>query len=434
MILAASDAYAADINVPADELTIQAGIDAAKLSFSASFGGCGCTFNIATADQAIADYLGDGIADQVEIQQAFDDLPPGSASVCFAAGTYSLDQQAGEDYAIQLVRSDVSLSFNPNAILRLSDSQIGTNETCHVLRILGSDITISGPGVLDGNRDNNLGPIGIATTNNEGIRVQSNPSNFTIEGGFTIRNVIGVGLHVLGNGTTYRITATNLSILDSGEGFLIHKANSIRISNLLIDGMDKQDGFEPLGVHDLVMRDSAIRNTRDSAIDIVNVHSFVGQNLRHTYTNCTLGPLLPNSFPLAGVFEVGSKQMFFTNEDITLQASSIDMGNADFGVVLGDFDGTATHQSLFSTVSGVIIDGTNAKPGAVGIGVSDLAVFTTLVGNLISNCPVAIDRTLNPSDLTIRNNDGTGNAVDITPGSGANNIRIDNFGKYSRRR
>ena len=169
----------------------------------------------------------------------------------------------------------------------------------------------------------------------------------------------------------------------------------------------------------------------DGAQQVVcNVHDFGHQNLRHTYTNCTLGPLLPTSLPLAGVFEVGSKQTFFTNEYITLQYSSIDMGNADFGVALGDFDGTATHQSLYCKVSSVCIDGTNSKPGAAGIAVSDFAQFTTLAANRISNCPVAIDRTSNPSDLTIRNNVGTCNAVGITSGSGANNILIDNFLTY----
>ena len=403
-----------------------------------------CTVSVAASDsaqhlKAKANYICDGSGDQVQIQNAIDSISAGT--VCLLPGTYFVDQDGTNEWCILIDKSNITVLFRTGALVKLTDGQFEAGEVGHVFRIgsgyatpppLRENITIWGPGRIDGNRDNNPGHTSI--NNNSILDCRGHLRNLAIGGGLTIENAQGQGLHVQGvsvggdPSSPYlaEIIATDLQIIGCGEGMLVNLCDRVSVHRLLIDGTIEQDGFEPLAVHNLIMTDSVIWGTHGSALDIFGGSGTQSYGLEdHLYSRCILGPVtLGQNLVAIGV----NTTVLATNRRIVITDSILDIANVNrAGIAIGQLNGTGATATQHVTLLNLIINGSGALPGANGIEIDDSAQYVRIIANTIFNCPgAAIDRTANPDDLSIRDNDGWDNGEGITAGTGARNELIDN--------
>ncbi|MHC4108743.1 MAG: glycoside hydrolase family protein, partial [Planctomycetota bacterium] len=239
------------------------------------------TITVAASDTdspawARVDFVCDGVRDQVEIQAAIDALPLAGGTVRLLAGHYSVEENGTNQYCIIIDRSDIKFAFEDGAVIKLADNVFAAGETGHVLQVgsglqapppLRTNITIWGPGTIDGNRANNAG--GATTTSNAGIHVRGQITDLTIGGGLNLTRVRGVALGLTGVSvggdplSPYLLRCVRLvdiQLTDSGEGTLLNLIDGMIVDGLVIDNMIDQDGWEPLGVHNLLMTNSIMKN------------------------------------------------------------------------------------------------------------------------------------------------------------------------------
>ncbi len=113
------------------------------------------TFVVAASDSAAsskkqADYVCDGVDDQVEIQAAIDALPANGGKVLLLEGTFILDAPndfyvAGSKYSINVNKNNLQISGSKGTVLKLKNGiNIGTASNLYLatLNIGGNNITI----------------------------------------------------------------------------------------------------------------------------------------------------------------------------------------------------------------------------------------------------------------------------------------------------
>lgn len=334
-----------------------------------------------------AHFVCDGVGDQVEIQAAIDLLPVAGGTVRLLAGNYSVEENGTNRYCIIINRSNINFEFEAGAVVKLADNVYTSGETGHVFQVgsglqapppLRRNITIWGPGTIDGNRANNAG--GATTRANAGIHTQGQITDLTIGGGLNITQARGLALGLTGvrvAGDTYLLRCVrlvDLHLTDSGEGTLPNLIDGMMVDGLIIDNMIDQDGWEPIGVHNLVMTNSIMKNCQGSAADIFGGTGSANYgNIGHVYSNCIFGPTdkVTGDMVAIGVF---TSQGTTPTENIIIQDCLVLMQNCFRGIAIGEtgFGVTNTH-SRHIVLSNVTIDGAGSTADSTGIYIGDFA-------------------------------------------------------------
>ena len=334
-----------------------------------------------------ADFLCDGVRDQVEIQAAIDLLPVAGGTVRLLAGNYLVSQNASTGYCVRINQSNVRLELDAGAVVKLADNQYN-GITGHVIQIgdgtatLRSNISIVGPGTIDGNETNNTG--GAQPQNNACIHCTGDFQCMILGHGLTLTESCGVGLNLSGltvDGST-NIRLVDLSITNGDDdGILAYGIDGMFIDNLLIDTMAAQDGWEPLQVRNLLMQNSIIRNTFGSAADIVNsdVETSAVRNENHHYVNCMFGPITTAASVIA--IGVGGQNI---HKSILFENCTIIMTDARRGFRIGS-SGTSIPREI--ELRGVVVDGAGSSTGnSWGIRIGERAERTIVRNCTVRNC------------------------------------------------
>ncbi len=334
-----------------------------------------------------AHFVCDGVGDQVEIQAAIDFLPVAGGTVRLLAGQYNLNKSPDGDFCVQINKSNVRLLLDPGVVLKLADNQFN-GLTGYVIQFgdgtttLRENVGIVGLGTIDGNEANNTG--GAQPQHNAIVYFTGDFQNVLLGHGLTLTESTGVGLNFDGvtKNTSKNIRLVDLSITNGDDdGILCSGIDGMFVSNLLIDTMDAQDGFEPLQVFNLLMVNSVIRNTFGSAIDIFNGDTEDGstKNSHHRYVNCTFGPMTSPASVIA--IASGAKNI---HSDIVFDSCFVDMTDARRGIRVG---GTSTSIPRDVVFHNVVVDGTGSRTGnSWGIVVDERAERTSILASIIHNC------------------------------------------------
>ena len=352
------------------------------------------------------------------IQAAIDALPTAGGTVRILAGNYTLKRTDGKEYCVLVNKANVRLLFEPGAVLKLADNQFdgvaGRMFLCELSTGL-TNVSFWGPGTLDWNKANNTGLSG--ATNNTIIYVNSlasdsaGPTRVTIGGGLSLINCFGDGLRCRATTTQpgSELFIDHLSIRNCGEGMLIQTYDDVRILNVVIDDIDKEDGLELMQCKNVVVTNCIITDVNQSAIDdLADNIGGARDNEFHTYSNCVLGPTRGST----AVVKIGDTPDADDCVHTSLIGCKVIMsgGSCTQGIRLGLDEFAGTGLTKHTLIAHTIIDGTGAAAGADGIAVRAEATHTFITGNLIHDCPGhAIEADDDPTPLHIVGNSGWDN-------------------------
>ena len=370
---------------------------------------------------------------EAAIQNAINDLPSAGGTVRILSGNYTLKRtSSSSEECISIVNSNVRLLFEPGATLKLADDLYTAAETFHIIKISGAsqgeakNVSIWGPGIIDGNLANQNRESGIGTEKHKGLQIVGFDEHISVGGGLTLQNIDGQAMDASGNnGISAKFIIDNLRIVDCGEGALVQRMFDASISNLHIQTMDKQDGLEILAGNKTVITNCTIRDTNDDCLDLFTNGAAWGDIV---ITGCTFGPRKSGG---AGtdkeIISINNGSSDSLLENIVISGCFIDMGNAEEGIVIGPNEGLGTGTVKFCLIVGNVIDGTGSTASANGIVVDGTSLNIFIASNLIHDCPGnAIDLSDNPDKVHVKHNSGWGNNAGILAGTGSDNILSGN--------
>lgn len=205
--------------------------------------------NASAKDLACADYVCDGVNDQVEVQAAIDSLSDGG-EIHLLAGQLNFNDPSSLGYCTQITGSYVRLSIDSGCVVRLDDGVLSGSLLCNLIRVgdgntESADIRIDGDGYLDGNRDNNPSSGDILAG---GLIFVTGPvSNVSITR-IHITNASRDAVGIRGKSKTERAQSVRVqgcAIEDCSEGICFRRADHIRITHNRFINMIEQDGVEP---------------------------------------------------------------------------------------------------------------------------------------------------------------------------------------------
>lgn len=198
-------------------------------------------------------------------------------SVLVKQGTYVLHQQAA--YCLRILRNGTIFKLESGAILRLADSEITGAESGSIIEIgdganIISNITVYGPGMLDGNRATNDGAGTLLYTT--GIHILA-PAQFISIRELQLSDCSGDAIYFYGVGgpKVIRADVTDCRITGCGEGILFVESEYVQIRGNHISDVYKQDGIEPAGgAFNWTIEDNLISNIEQAGLEIYGGASY----------------------------------------------------------------------------------------------------------------------------------------------------------------
>ena len=190
------------------------------------------------------DYLCDGVDDQVEINQAIQDLPASGGEIVLLDGTYSISLW------VLINKSNVTLRGNGWSTIIRRDFTAGINQGA--IAFSGDNVSVRDL-VVDANKDNYGGIRNYGITS---IVSDNNPNNCTIKG-LLVKNSTNDGISIDGNNSTI----INNTVINSGRGLWSSGKNNIFSNNIVLDndvGMYLQNSEGNLITSNIFMRGTGL--------------------------------------------------------------------------------------------------------------------------------------------------------------------------------
>ena len=212
--------------------------------------------NSTEAAKSQADYVCDGVDDNVQIQAAVDALADTGGDIYLSSGTYNVATNG-----INLNKNSVSLCGTRSSIIRLADNQTAGYVIAATANVCAVDgITIDG----------NFAGQQLTWRSYYGIMI-TNYANDSVVRNCEIKN-IGNDAIITTGGNSRTFILEN-SIHDCGEGILFQVSDWCRaLGNVLYDigtgSSTTQDGIEPSGCDYCVVANNSLYNISGSAIDV----------------------------------------------------------------------------------------------------------------------------------------------------------------------
>ena len=227
---------------------------------------------------------------QTDIQTALS----AGGTVIIQPGTYSLTM-GGSDYCLIMDASNTHLHLMEGAVLQLAASQIGVGDNGTVLQIgdgstADTNLTVTGPGVIDANRSNQTDTGQSTPINARSAVAISGPVTDVVIDGAHIKNSQGDG--IVSSGTVsarpQRVTVRNNTVTNCAEGILGIRTDYLRIIDNNLDDIDVQDAIEPSSCEHFLIQGNSVENCTQSAIDIFDA-SYDGVVSGNIINNCVDG-------------------------------------------------------------------------------------------------------------------------------------------------
>jgi parallel beta-helix repeat protein len=190
------------------------------------------------------DYLCDGVDDQVEINQAIQDLPASGGEIVLLDGTYSISLW------VRINKSNVTLRGNGWSTIIRRDFTAGANQGA--IAFSGDNVSVRDL-VVDANKDNYGGIRNYGITK---IISDNIPNNCTIKG-LLVKNSTNAGISIDGNNSTI----INNTVINSGTGLRSSGKNNIFSNNIVLDndvGMYLQNSEGNLITSNIFMRGTGL--------------------------------------------------------------------------------------------------------------------------------------------------------------------------------
>lgn len=394
----------------------------------------GAPYIIAPSDALVrhrrmAHVVCDGTRDEEQIQDAIDVV---GGDILLLPGTFSLQENGTNGYALLLDRDNLGLLFAPGAILQAASGtgyfliRLGTPYVSGPLPTIRRNMRLEGPGDIDAN-----------LLNVGGIQSGAFTGDIFIGGGLRIRRCRGgagnepltvhgqnIGGQPFAAFWNQRALIDHLFVSDCDEGVFVFNCKDMIVNRMFVDGINLQDAFEVLSYLNLVVTNSHFRNSFGSALDIFSSSTATQTYEDATFSNCHFGPMTTAGDVVSLAAQAGGSDTI-TFKKVKLIGCHVNMENAARGVALAVNSGEMT--LIEASLIGCTIDGTGAATGADGVGVGPDATRTLIAANNINNCPgAAIDRIDDPAELHMKVNSGWGNGSGISAGAGADNVDFGN--------
>jgi len=354
------------------------------------------------------------------IQWALTNIPSSGGTVVVQAGNYPITRMGS--FSIRILKSNIHLELQAGALLRLADSQWSAPTTDSIIQIgdastTVSNITISGPGVIDGNEANNHPP-GTGDLWVAAVKITSHVSDVHIFN-LGIRSSSGDAIWVYGESGAGRcrgISIQNCILSGNREGILFEYADDVTISDNWIYDTIAQDGIEPAGSsQDWIVRGNHVENALQSGIDIYNGanNGIIEDNI---LVNCDGGVMVSSQGAVPGAQNILIKDNIIhdsighggieiwvntarTNRNITISGNDIS-NTYDNGIYCGEgtseiqIDGNYIHDV---PESGIVFTGGNGSirnniiraTGEHAINVIHVARYLLIEGNRIEGTTLA---------------------------------------------
>ncbi|MCP3979138.1 MAG: right-handed parallel beta-helix repeat-containing protein [bacterium] len=189
----------------------------------------------------------DGIDDTARIQDAILAAP----EVLIDSGSQCVVRHAAADHALLIDKSGFRLTLEADSVIRLDDGEATGAQTLYLLQIgtessATSDVTILGPGTLDGNGGNNP-LVGGDYDRRAGVAVVGQASSIEIAN-LRLEDSSGCAVLIRGNAGTQN--AEDVRVRDNfmtlnAEGVLFENADEVGISRNHIRDVLARDGLRP---------------------------------------------------------------------------------------------------------------------------------------------------------------------------------------------
>jgi hypothetical protein len=193
---------------------------------------------------------GDGSTnDQPAIEAALSGLSTDGGVLYFPAGTYIVALDAS-DRSIYISQSNVTLYLAQGATIKLRNNELSGSLIGNVVKIGDgtsalSDIRITGPGKIDGNRANN--PSAGTITTGATIYVHGPCTDILIDCAGVV-NASRDAIYIYGESPASRaerITIRGVRIDNSAEGIVWARADHVTVDSCHVTTTAEQDGIEP---------------------------------------------------------------------------------------------------------------------------------------------------------------------------------------------